>query len=37
VEKTVEYHRAILKKVLSLPSYAALVRYAALYARELGS
>jgi DNA-binding NarL/FixJ family response regulator len=32
VEKTVEYHRAILKKVLSLPSYAALVRYAALYA-----
>lgn len=33
VEKTVEYHRATLKKVLALPSYAALVRYAALYAQ----
>lgn len=32
VEKTVEYHRGVLKKVLGLPSYAALVRYAALYA-----
>lgn len=32
VEKTVEYHRTLLKKTLGLPSHAALVRYAALYA-----